>query len=94
MPANVRCEPTSFNRSGNRATFEFNCVDQGRTMIGKGESLLASENVTTRIDMVMTDTRGKHTMQNDSQAKYIGANCGNLKPADQVARESQAGGKK
>jgi len=94
MPANVKCEPTTLNRAGDRATFEFNCKDQGRTMVGKGVSTLASESVATRIDMVMNDARGRYVMQNDSQARFIDTNCGGLKPADQVVREAQAAQKK
>ncbi|HZV54951.1 MAG TPA: DUF3617 domain-containing protein [Rhodocyclaceae bacterium] len=94
LPPDVRCEPTAFNRGGSRVTFEFRCADQGRTVTGKGESLLASEDVATRIDLVMNDASGRHTMQNESQAKFVGADCGSLKPADQVAREMQAARKK
>lgn len=89
LPPEVKCEPTAFNRGGSRVTFEVSCADLGRTVTGKGESLLASESVATRIDMVMNDASGRHTMQNESQAKFVGADCGGLKPADRVAREMQ-----
>lgn len=88
LPPDVKCEPTAFNREAGRVTFEFSCADQGRTTTGKGESILASEAVSTRIDMVTNDANGKHTWQNHSQATYVGADCGNLKPADQVVREA------
>ncbi len=94
LPPDVKCEPTAFNRGGNRVAFEFSCADQGRTTTGKGESVLASESVATRIDMVTNDANGRHTWQNDTQARFVGADCGNLKPADQVAREGQAVQKK
>lgn len=91
LPPDVRCEPTAFNRASSRVTFEFSCADQGRTVTGKGESLLASEDVATRIDLVMNDAGGRHTMQNDSRARFVGTDCGDLKPADQLARAIQAG---
>jgi hypothetical protein len=89
LPPDVKCEPTAFSREAGRVSFEFSCADQGGTAAGKGESILASESVSTRIDMVTNNANGKHTWQNESQATYIGADCGNLKPADQVVREAQ-----
>lgn len=89
LPPDVKCEPTAFNREAGRITFEFSCADQGGTTAGKGESNLQAESVTTRIDMVTNNANGKHTWQNESRATYIGADCGNLKPADQVVREAQ-----
>lgn len=89
LPPEVKCEPTAFNREAGRVSFEFSCADQNGTTTGKGESTLASESVSTRIDMVTNNANGKHTWQNESQATYIGADCGNLKPADQVVREAQ-----
>ena len=88
LPADVRCQPTAFERNGERVNFQFNCSEPGRTVTGKGESLLASRVVTTRVDLVVTDARGRHTLQNDSQASFVGADCGNLKPADQVVHDS------
>jgi|WetSurMetagenome_2_1015567.scaffolds.fasta_scaffold402740_2 hypothetical protein len=88
LPPDVKCEPTAFNRDGGRVTFEFNCADQGRTTTGKGVSQLASERVATRIDLVTNDANGRHTWINQSEATYIGTDCGNLRPADQVAREA------
>jgi hypothetical protein len=89
LPPDVKCEPTAFSREGAVVKFEFNCTDQGRTTSGKGESVLAAESVSTRIDMVTSDASGRHTWQNQSQASYVGADCGKLKPADQVLREAQ-----
>lgn len=89
LPPEVKCEPTAFNREARRVTFEFSCTDQNGMTTGKGESTLASESVSTRIDMTTNNANGKHTWQNESQATYIGADCGSLKPADQVVREAQ-----
>ncbi len=88
LPPDVKCEPTAFNREAGRVSFEFSCADQGGTTTGKGESTLASESVSTRIDMVTNNANGKHTWQNESLATYVGADCGTLKPADQVLREA------
>lgn len=88
LPPEVKCQPSAFNRDAGRITFEFNCVDQNGTTTGKGESTLGVERVTTRIDMVTNNANGKHTWQNETLATYIGADCGNLKPADRVVREA------
>jgi hypothetical protein len=88
LPPDVKCEPTAFNREAGRVTFEFNCADQSGTTTGKGESTLASESVSTRIDIVTNNANGKHTWQNESLATYVGADCGTLKPADRVLREA------
>jgi hypothetical protein len=89
LPPEVKCEPTAFNREAGRVSFEFSCADQGGTTTGKGVSILASESVSTRIDMVTNNANGKHAWQNETQATYVGADCGNLKPADQVVHEAQ-----
>lgn len=89
LPPEVKCQPSSFNRDTGRITFEFTCADQNGTTAGKGESTLGAESVTTRIDMVTNNANGKHTWQNETLATYIGADCGALKPADQVMREAQ-----
>jgi hypothetical protein len=44
--------------------------------------------------MTMTDARGKHTMQSETQMKFISADCGDVKPVDQMMRDMQAARKK
>lgn len=90
LPADVKCQPTEFNRQGSRLSFAFNCADQGRSTTGRGVSQLSSRSVTTRVDLVTNDANGRHTWINQSQATFIGADCGNLKPADQVVRTTEA----
>lgn len=89
MLPDAKCEPTLFERLGSRINFEFICQDQYRSSAGKGESALTSESVFTRIDFVTTDANGRHTWRNETQATYVGTDCGNLKPADQVVHEAQ-----
>lgn len=86
-----KCEPAKTSQSGNKATYEFNCRQQdGTTMVGKGESIFSGDTVSSKVDMLMTGARGKHTLQTESQMKYLGSDCQGLKPADQIAREMQA----
>lgn len=94
MPADAKCEPAKVSRSGNKMSYEFNCTSAGRTTTGKGESIFSGDSVSTRTDIVMTDARGRHTMQSESQMKYLGADCRGLKPIDQLARELQAARRK
>ncbi len=84
------CEPAKLNRAGNKTSFEFNCSANGRTQVGKGESTVSGDTVTTSMDMTMTDPRGRHTMQSESQMKYLGADCQGIKPIDQLAQEGKA----
>ncbi len=83
------CEPVKLSRSGNKTNFEINCTKNGRTTVGKGESTNSNDTVTTRTDMTMTDAQGRHTMQMESQMKYLGADCQDVKPADQIIRDAQ-----
>lgn len=82
-----QCESTKVERSGNQLRFEMKCP----TMTGKGESISHGDSITTRMDAVMTAAGGRHTMQSESQMKYLGPDCQGIKPADQIAREMQGG---
>jgi hypothetical protein len=84
-----RCKPATVNRSGNKTSFEFNCTANGRTSIGKGESTISGNTVTTRVDMTMTDTRGRHTMHSESQMNFLGSDCQGITPLDQLAKKAQ-----
>jgi Protein of unknown function (DUF3617) len=75
-----RCEPAKVARSGNKSSFEFNCSGNGRTEVGTGESTLSGDTVATRVDMTMTDARGRHTMQSESQMTYLGPDCQGVRP--------------
>ena len=81
-----RCEPAKVSRSGNKTSYEFNCKSDGRSMVGKGDSTFAGDTITSRMDMTTSDATGKHTMQTEQQMKYLGADCGGLKPVGQAAR--------
>ena len=84
-----RCEPAKVSRNGNRTSFEFNCVTEGRSMVGKGESTASGDLVSTRMDMTTTDAQGRHTMQSEVQMKYLGADCQGVKPIDQMVKEAR-----
>jgi hypothetical protein len=93
MPPDAQCEPTQVSRSGNTMRYEINCKQDGRTVVGKGESTASADSVISRMDMTMTDARGKHTMQHESRMKYLGSDCQGVVPVDQLAKRMGAGGK-
>ena len=84
--ADNRCQPSKYQRSGNKTVFELNCPG----MVGKGESIVSGDSITSKMDMTMTDQSGKHTLHSESRMKYLGADCQGIKPADQIARDMQA----
>lgn len=90
LSPDVKCKPSEFIRDGSRLFFSFKCAEQGRSTTGQGVSHLASQRVTTRIDLVTNDANGRHSWINQTEATFVGADCGDLKPADQVVREAQA----
>ena len=90
MPANAQCEATKFERKGNKTSYELNCTTAQGSTVGKGESVVDGDTVKSRMDMTVTGARGKHTMQTESQMKYLGSDCQGLKPMDQLLKEMQA----
>jgi hypothetical protein len=80
------CDPSKFDRNGNKISFEFNCTTNGRTRVGKGEMLTDGDTVTSRFEATATDAKGSHTMKNESQMKYLGTDCQGIKPMDQFAK--------
>jgi Protein of unknown function (DUF3617) len=89
-PDGATCEPMQHSRSGNTFSFSTRCKSrdgmvsemQGKsTMVGDGEF---------HADMINKTTGGKQssTMESSSVSKWLGADCGNVKPlaAAQPAR--------
>lgn len=75
-----RCQPTKLTRSGNTVRFEIDCTMDGSRMQGKGLSTTTSNSVYTRMDVTTTDESGRHTMQSESQMRYLGPDCKGLPP--------------
>lgn len=82
-----KCEPAKMSRSGNKTSYEFNCKSDGGSMVGKGDSTATGDTISSSMDMTTTDATGKHTMQTESQMKYLGADCRGLKPVGQMTRK-------
>ena len=90
-PKGAECDPPKLNRSGNRTTFEFACKQGGGKTSGKGETVVAGDLVTTKVETTGTDASGaKHTMRAETQMKYLGSDCGQVKPIEQLVKEAGA----
>jgi hypothetical protein len=83
-----RCQPTKVTHSGNQTTYEINCGSNGITTVGKGVSTAAGDLITTSSDMTMTRTNGPpRVMHSESEMKYLGSDCGEVKPPAQPAAQ-------
>ncbi len=90
-PARADCAEPKLTRDGNRTAFEFSCKQAKGTITGKGETVASADQVKVTVDTVNTDAAGaKHTMQVETHMKFLGADCGGLKPLDQMAKQAQA----
>jgi hypothetical protein len=76
------CQPATIKHSGNKRTYEFNCTANGVTTSGKGEATIADDLITTQTDATTKSaSAGTHVMHNESEMKYLGADCGDVKPS-------------
>ncbi|MCL1960520.1 MAG: DUF3617 domain-containing protein [Desulfovibrionaceae bacterium] len=90
-PRGADCAEPKVNRSGDRTTFEVTCKQGASTIVSKGESVVNGDQITTKAETVTTEAGAKHVMAIESQMKFIGSDCGGVKPLDQIARDMQAG---
>jgi hypothetical protein len=75
------CQPAKINHSGNHTTFEINCSVSGTAMTGKGESTATGDVITSRVDVNTRMQNGTtHVMHNETEMKFIGSDCGDVKP--------------
>jgi hypothetical protein len=75
------CQPATFNRSGNRTTYEFTCSSNGGTMTGKGVATATGDVIASQVDTTSTRADGTtHVTHTETEMKYLGADCGDVKP--------------
>jgi hypothetical protein len=75
------CEPATVNRSGNHTTFEFSCTRNGNVTSGKGETTTSGDTISTVVDTTIHRASGEtHVMHSESEMKFLGADCGDVKP--------------
>jgi len=78
-----RCQPQSVEHSGNRTSFAFRCTVDGVTTEGKGTSTVDADLIRTHMETSTTDEHGeRHVTQTDNEMKFIGPDCGDVKPPD------------
>ena len=80
------CPPASVTTSGNKMSFTFNCTNDGRTTVGSGERIINGDAISTHANMKVTDSHGTHTMDTESEMRYLGADCQGIKPLDQAVK--------
>lgn len=79
-----RCQMSKIERHGNRTTFAFSCHADGSTTTGRGSAEVTSETVATHTDATTRSASGeKHTMQIESEMRYLKADCGDVRPPEQ-----------
>ena len=92
-PSHAECAEPKLDRKGNRTGFEFSCKQGESTVTGKGETVMGGDQISTKVETVSADKSGaKRVMVAETQMKFIGADCGGLKPIDQVVKEMQQAG--
>ena len=73
------CKTTRQQRSGNTTTMAFACANPPST--GEGTYTIQSPEAYTMKMVVKTSVQGKpQTMNMDASGKWLGANCGDIKP--------------
>jgi hypothetical protein len=78
-----RCQPAAMTQNGNTTSFEVNCTLNGMTTTGHGEATVAGDLISTRADMTSRSNKGEpHVMHNESQMRFLGARCGDVKPVE------------
>jgi len=76
-----KCQPATVTHSGDHTTFTINCSSNGNVTTGKGESTSSGDTITTQVDMTITKANGEsHVMHNETEMRYLGADCGDVKP--------------
>jgi hypothetical protein len=76
-----RCQPASVQRSGDHLSYEINCTLNGTTTKGRGEATYSADLISSRNDITVTSAGGgTHAMQTESEMRFLGNDCGDVKP--------------
>lgn len=76
---NGRCQ-SNVTTSGSTVTFSYNCPLNGGTESGKGTATRSGDTVTIVSDGTSSGAGGTHTTHGEIQMRYLGADCGAVKP--------------
>ena len=77
---NGQCQ-SSYSQSGGSFSFTYSCPTKEGTTSGKGSVTRSGDVLTIVSDGTTTGANGSHTMQSEMQMRYLGADCGAVKPA-------------
>jgi hypothetical protein len=77
---NGQCQ-SSYSQSGGGFSFTYSCPTKEGTASGKGTVTRSGDVLTIVSDGTTTGASGSHTMQSEMQMRYLGADCGAVKPA-------------
>jgi hypothetical protein len=80
------CTHPKASRSGERITSEIICNKPDDKIKVKVDMVKTNE---TGLRMVTTNTTSKHTMVQEIQMRFLGSDCGGLKPADEEFKSLQ-----
>ena len=90
-PPRAECQPPTFKRNGARTRFELVCTQDGGQLTGKGETMVAGDLITTRLETRGSDRAGKaRTLLAETQMKYLGSDCAGIAPAEPPAPPAPA----
>ncbi|MHB1678400.1 MAG: DUF3617 domain-containing protein [Sulfuriferula sp.] len=82
LPQKNGCESSVTKESGNKYSFHFSCGSP--PTVGDGEVVFQnSEAYTSNAKITRQDQGQEHSVTMESTAKWMGSDCGNLKPAGQ-----------
>jgi len=75
------CRPMLLSRSGQRTTFSIQCSTDGTQVKGRGEAVRSGALISAQSDVTTRAVDGStHTLHNETQMQYVGADCGKLAP--------------
>jgi hypothetical protein len=83
------CAPPKINRDGNRMTYQISCKQAGGAVDVTGEMVMASDQVSSKTQTIANAGGAKHTTSTEAQMKFVGGDCGGVKPMDQIVKEAQ-----
>jgi len=78
-----RCQPATVHHAGAETSYSFNCTSDGTTTTGTGTATANGDTISAHVEMTVQQAGAElHTMQNDTQMSFLGADCGDVAPAD------------
>jgi hypothetical protein len=73
------------SRSGHATTFRIDCTADGTRVQGRGRAVSSGNVISVQSDVTTHATdRSTHTLHNETQMQYLGADCGKLQPPGKV----------